>query len=150
MNAVTASVQKTTVVIVGSSGIVGIDLAERLEKLSDCMTVVGLSRTHSLDERQEILRAASIAVLCLPEEEAIAFAQEALAYPQLASWMPLPHIETTQIGCTACPNSMSISPSAFAMRHTWPIRAAMPTARTSIFTLLTCAALCVFGAEGVL
>ena len=78
-----AAPAKQTVVIVGSSGTVGIDLAQRLEKMADYITVVGLSRDHSPQERQEILNSATIAVLCLPEAAAVEFVQEAKAYPHL-------------------------------------------------------------------
>lgn len=73
---------KPVVVIVGSSGTVGLDLAERLAAIAD-ITVIGLSRTHSQEERQAILESATVAVLCLPEQAAIDFVGEAQAYPTL-------------------------------------------------------------------
>lgn len=78
-----AAPTKRSVVIVGSSGTVGIDLGQRLEKMADSITVVGLSRDHSPQERQKILNSATIAVLCLPEAAAVEFVQEAKAYLHL-------------------------------------------------------------------
>lgn len=73
---------KPTVVIVGSSGTVGLDLAQRLHAI-DSITVQTLSRDTSAQERQEILRHADLAVLCLPEAAAIEFTKEAEQYPHL-------------------------------------------------------------------
>lgn len=74
---------KPVVVIVGSSGTVGLDLARRLSAMSADIEVVGLSREDTAEERQGILERANLAVLCLPEAAAIAFVQEAQAYPSL-------------------------------------------------------------------
>ena len=73
---------KPIVVLVGSSGTVGLDLAQRLEKMTE-VTVVGLSRSNSQEERTSILQSADIAVLCLPEHAAVEFVEEARAYPKL-------------------------------------------------------------------
>lgn len=71
-----------TVVIVGSSGTVGLDLAQRLHAIAG-LTVLGLSRDTSATERQAILNRADLAVLCLPEAAAIEFTKEAQQYPRL-------------------------------------------------------------------
>lgn len=71
-----------TVVIVGSSGTVGLDLAQRLHAIHG-LTVLGLSRDTSATERHTILNRADLAVLCLPEAAAIEFTKEAQQYPRL-------------------------------------------------------------------
>ena len=74
--------KQPTVVIVGSSGTVGLDLAQRLHAI-DGLTVLGLSRDTTSIHRQEILGRADLAVLCLPEAAAIEFTKEAEQYPGL-------------------------------------------------------------------
>lgn len=74
---------KPNVLIVGNSGTVGLDLINRLSTMSGAIVVSGLSRSHTPSERHALLQAADIAVLCLPESAAVAFVQEASAYPSL-------------------------------------------------------------------
>ena len=74
--------KQPTVVIVGSSGTVGLDLAQRLHAI-DGLTVLGLSRDTTSIHRQEILGRSDLAILCLPEAAAIEFTKEAAQYPHL-------------------------------------------------------------------
>lgn len=69
---------KPVVVVVGSSGTVGLELVARLSKMEG-LTVLTLGSSEAEERRAQTLELADLAVLCLPEQAAIKFAEDAPA-----------------------------------------------------------------------